>query len=214
MNGLRNDIEDKFRDISGSEESILWTGTPNFWIWMLSAIPVLGFGLIWGIFDIGFSVLWFSGAPSEVNHLNYFFIPFMIAHSFPCWGSVFYAIWLFLSHKNAAYAFTDKRVMIRSGLIGIDYTIIDYDKIRDIQVNINPFETMCDVGSILFNTGGASEGYEIKKRFCGIENPYDVFRRLKEISLDAKTDWNYPNANRPETNPGYRTKYAEKEKDQ
>ncbi|MDR1494346.1 MAG: hypothetical protein LBT05_16755 [Planctomycetaceae bacterium] len=51
------------------------------------------------------------------------------------------------------------------------------------------------------------------KRFSGIENPYDVFRRIKEVSVDVKTDWNYPNANRPETNPGYQTKYTPKEKE-
>jgi uncharacterized membrane protein YdbT with pleckstrin-like domain len=118
--------------------------------------------------------------------------------------------WLFLSHKNVAYAFTDKRVMIRSGLFGIDYQIIDYDKIRDIQVNINPVEKICGVGSILFNMGNVTaNNAPLTKRFCGIENPYDVFRRIKEVSLDAKTDWNYPNANRPESNPGYRTKYTE-----
>jgi hypothetical protein len=28
--------------------------------------------------------------------------------------------------------------------------------------------------------------------------------------VDVKTDWNYPNALRPEENPGYRTKYNPK----
>ncbi|MDR0705158.1 MAG: PH domain-containing protein [Planctomycetaceae bacterium] len=199
-------LEDEFRNVLDRNETILWTGSPNFWVWMLSAIPALGFGLVWGIFDFGFSAAWLSHAPSE---MNYFFIPFMLVHSVPCWGSVLYVFWLFLSHKNAAYAFTDKRVMIRGGLFGIDYQIIDYDKIRDIQVNVNPIEKICDVGSILFNTEEVTiKGAPLMKRFCGIENPYDVFRRIKEVSLDTKTDWNYPNANRPETNPGYRTKYT------
>jgi uncharacterized membrane protein YdbT with pleckstrin-like domain len=211
MDELRNDLDDKFRDIVGREESILWTGTPNFWTWMLTAIPVLGFGLLWGAFDFGFTMLWFS-SPTETNNMDYFFIPFMMLHSFPCWGSVLYTFWLFLSHKNVTYALTDKRVMIRSGFFGIDYQIIDHDKIRDIQVNINPFEKMCDVGSILFNTGEAiADSAPLIKRFSGIENPYDVFRRIKEVSLDAKTDWNYPNANRPENNPGYNTRYTERE---
>jgi membrane protein YdbS with pleckstrin-like domain len=202
-------LENKFNNILDHNETIFWTGIPNFWTWMFTAIPVLIFGLIWGIFDFWFSRQWFSLASSE---MNFFFIPFMIVHSAPCWGSILYVFWLYLSHENVAYAFTNKRVMIRSGLFGIDYQIIDYDKIQDIQVNINPIEKIYDVGSVLFNTGHTdnnSNGSVINRGFRGIENPYEVFRRIKEVSLNVKTDWNYPNANRPETNPGYQTKYDE-----
>jgi uncharacterized membrane protein YdbT with pleckstrin-like domain len=117
-------------------------------------------------------------------------------------------VWLYFSHGNTAYAFTNKRVLMRSGVFGIDYQIIDYDKIRDVQVNVNPIEKMFGVGSILFNTGEVSQqGHPLLKRFSGIENPYDVFRQLKETTVNVKTDWNYPNAMRPDANPGYRTRY-------
>ncbi|MDR2171731.1 MAG: PH domain-containing protein [Planctomycetaceae bacterium] len=109
-------------------------------------------------------------------------------------------IWLVLSHNNVVYTFTDKRIIIRSGLIGIDYQIIDYDKIYFMQVNINPLEKLFDVGSILFNIGIVANNSVMPKRFCGIENPCEVLRRIKEISLDSNTDLNHPNTNRPENN--------------
>jgi hypothetical protein len=33
-----------------------------------------------------------------------------------------------------------------------------------------------------------------------------VFRRIKELLFNVKTDVHYPNAYRPENNPGYRTR--------
>ena len=46
--------------------------------------------------------------------------------------------------------------------------------------------------------------------FSNISNPYDIFKKVKEVMVDIKTDYNYPNALRPDTNPGYKTKYDRK----
>jgi membrane protein YdbS with pleckstrin-like domain len=209
-------MEDKFRDILDRDEMILWSGTPNFKTYMLSGVPFLVCGMLWGLLDLGFIMaIAFIGTPgpAETGPLLFFIVPFFALHLFPCWGSVVYMFWLWLSHKNVFYAFSNKRILLRSGVFGTDYQIIDYDKIRDIQVNVGPMEKLCGVGSILFNTGDVGhKGRPRLKRFYGIENPYDVFRQLKEVSVDVKTDWNYPNANRPEANPGYRTEYRPKEK--
>jgi hypothetical protein len=50
-----------------------------------------------------------------------------------------------------------------------------------------------------------SKGARIYDQFVSISNPYDVFRALKGVEVAVKTDWNYPNALRPATNPGYTT---------
>jgi hypothetical protein len=225
-------LDGRFENILDRNETVIWSGTPNFWLWISSSVPVLGVGMIWGLFDFVFCMFGFSGFEafsrasgsvtlssdfdpvSLFRIMNFVFIPFILFHSFPCWGSVLYVIWLFLSYKNVGYAITDKRVVIRTGLFGIDYQIIDHDKLDNIRVNINPIENMIGVGSIIFNTGVMSSGKHpspVEASFLGIENPYEVFRRLKEVSHDAKTDWSYPNAIRPETNPGYQTKYKQNE---
>jgi len=41
-----------------------------------------------------------------------------------------------------------------------------------------------------------------------VSDPYGVFKRIKQMSLDIQTDISYPNAMRPEENPGYNTKYT------
>jgi hypothetical protein len=68
------------------------------------------------------------------------------------------------------------------------------------------------VGTIRFYSGRTeSEDGVITKlydRWEAIFHPFEVFKQLKKVTVDIKTDLNFPNALRPETNPGYRTKYA------
>ena len=40
-----------------------------------------------------------------------------------------------------------------------------------------------------------------------IKNPYQITAKLQKITMDIKTDVYYPNALRPDENPGYNTKY-------
>ena len=216
--------EHLFTDIIDRDENLLWTGTPHFTAFMCSGLPFLAIGIIWGVITFGFflgPMMIFGGVAGQVGggfpgFPVLFLIPFIVISVmvgiFPCLGGILYMVWLYFSHGNTAYAFTNKRVMLRSGVFGIDYQIIDYDKIRDTQVNVGPIEKMFGVGSIMFNTGEViHKGHPMLKRFACIENPYDVFRQLKETTVNVKTDWNYPNAMRPDANPGYRTKYEPNE---
>lgn len=40
-----------------------------------------------------------------------------------------------------------------------------------------------------------------------VENPYEIYGKLQNIVLDIQTDIEFPNAYRPDENPGYNTKY-------
>lgn len=70
---------------------------------------------------------------------------------------------------------------------------------------------MLGVGTIQAFSGQlTSKGGRIYGSFVGIDEPYEVFKRIKEVSVDVKTDWNFPNDMRPEVNSGYRTRYERK----
>ena len=101
--------------------------------------------------------------------------------------------------------------MMRSGFWGIDFNAIDYDKISDIQVTVNPLENILGVGTIRISAGKVnSKGSFLTDDFIAVQNPYEVFKKIKTVMVDIKTDWNYPNKLRPEENPGYNTKYEPK----
>ena len=76
-------------------------------------------------------------------------------------------------------------------------------KIADLEVNVNPLENALGVGTIRARLDATKMYYS----FTGIENPYGVYKELKKVALDIKTDMEYPNAMRPGQNPGYGTRY-------
>jgi type I site-specific restriction endonuclease len=118
-----------------------------------------------------------------------------------------------LSFGNTFYACSNRRVMIRSGIIETIIKIIDYDEISDMQVTVNLFEKMSNAGTIRFFSGRTQTDSDnnvttkVYEAWEAINDPYAVFKKVKQIAVDIKTDYNYPNALRPDTNPGYTTKY-------
>ena len=119
-----------------------------------------------------------------------------------------------LSFPNTVYAYSNKRVMMRTGFIGTDFKVIDYDKISDIEVTVNLLERMYNVGTVRFFSGRTKSDEDSTSKlydtWTAISDPYGVFKLVKQTSVDIKTDYNYPNALRPDTNPGYKTKYEKK----
>lgn len=210
------DLRQKFNSIKDTDESIFWTGTPKFIPFLATGIPFLIFGCIWGAIDIFGFILPMGSVNAGGQGIPVgFMIPFFALHMFPFYGSILNIIRLALVYRNTVYSITNKRVMIRTGFMGIDYTSVDYDRIVDIEVNVNPLEKLFNVGSILIFSGDIAStrngSRRVTKNFRAIENPYEVYRKIKQITVDVKTDWNYPNNLRPINNPGYNTEYEPKE---
>jgi hypothetical protein len=204
------DLPQQFHEVKDADENFIWVGEPMFLPFLCTGIPFLIIGLIWGSIDY-FGFIQHMGKAKSGPGLG-FIIPFFTLHLFPFWASILNMVRLILVHKNTFYTITNKRVMMRSGFWGIDFNAIDYDKISDVQVTVNPLENMLGVGTIRISAGKVtSKGNPLTDDFIAVESPYEVFKKLKTVMVDIKTDWNYPNKLRPEENPGYNTKYEPKE---
>jgi hypothetical protein len=198
----------KFQGILDDNEKVLWIGGPKFLPFILTGVPFLIVGLIWGCIDyFGFIQHMFKPGTDFGPGLG-FIIPFFALHLFPFWGSILNMVRLGLIHGNTFYASTNKRLLLRTGFWGTDFKSVDYDKIQDLQVSVNPIENLLGVGTVRAFSGATSNrGVQIYDAFRAVENPYEVYRQIKQVSVDVKTDWNYPNALRPPQNPGYQTDY-------
>lgn len=202
---LEDSLPEQFKIVKDDDEKFIWVGEPAFLPFLCTGIPFLLFGLIWGAFD------YFGFIRNMPKELIGFAIPFFALHLFPFYASILNMFRLVLVHKNTFYVITNKRVMMRSGFWGIDFNAIDFDKISDIQVTVNPLENMLGVGTLRFSVGKvSSKGNPLTDDFIAIQNPYEVFKKVKTVAVDVKTDWNYPNKLRPDDNPGYKTNYEPK----
>lgn len=198
-----------FDQVRDPNETVLWAGRPAFLPFLASGVPFLILGVIWFCIDFfGFIYPMLTGERHTPSGFAGFMIPFFALHLFPFWGSLLNMLRLALVHKNTAYAITTRRAMFRGGLWGISYESVDFDRITDLQVDIGPLEKSIGAGTIRISTTGASANASIGKNFVGVANPYEVFKEIKKVSLDVKTDFEYPNQLRPETNSGYKTAYT------
>jgi len=198
----------EFESVKDDNEKILWTGKPRF-------IPFIFTGVLGGFVVIAFAMIWmFTSRSWNTNSDNEQAPYFWLFGLIPLIAGLFTFLNKLFSFSNTTYAYSDKRVMMRTGFIGTDFKTIDYDKISDIEVTVSIVEKMYNVGTIRFFSGRTQtdEGNTTKlyDSWSAIENPYEVFKMVKQTSVNIKTDFNYPNALRPETNPGYNTKYDPK----
>ncbi len=200
-----HNLPPQFEAIRDPDEEIFWTGKPNFLAFSIRGIPLLLFGLVWGAID------YFGFIRNMEADLAGFTIPFFALHLLPFWAGILNMLRLLLVHRNILYAFSNRRLMMRSGFWGTDFKVIDFDQISDLEVKVNPIENLLGVGTVQAFSGHISDkGGRSYDRFIGIAAPYDLFRRIKQVTIDVKTDWSYPNAMRPDTNPGYRSRYRGK----
>lgn len=99
--------------------------------------------------------------------------------------------------------FYEKRLISYSGEWETTVTSVNLDNIAKISVSTNPLEKLFNAGTITLTLSGGST----LSNMVSVKDPHTIYRTLEKLSLDFKSDLHYPNANRPNTNPGYKTQY-------
>ena len=91
-------------------------------------------------------------------------------------------------YRRTIYVVTNKRVIVRSGFIGVDYKSLELKNILSIDVRVDFLDKLVkpNTGSIMF--GSAINNYNNGNNskptgqysFSHIDNPYEVYKRVKE----------------------------------
>ena len=196
----------EFNKILEKGEKNLWEGKPKFWPYMFSSAFIVIVGLIF----VGFSLIAISIDKSALL-IPHFWIGLVIIIGVPGYKLLVY--------KHIHYTITNKRVILQTGLIGRDFKIVDFDQITNAEVNVGLLDKIFggNSGTIFVSSPGtisySSKGPRQRPyTLSHILEPYDVFKFFKKVSHDVKTDIEYPNQLRSNTNPGYRTSYAVKKR--
>ena len=193
-------------DVVTPDEKVLWWGKPNAKSYVLAAmLKMFPIAVIWLIFDGTF--IYFLTTQMSAGHIPLevlgFIVPFFLLHLAPVWIWIGKTVKAKREVRNLEYAITDKRIIIRSGVIGIDFKFINYTEIDSVNVKVGIIDRIFHVGDIYINAS-VNSGV-----LWDVDNPYHIGNALQKVTLDVKSDIHYPNAMRPDTNSGYTTEYTE-----
>lgn len=187
-------------DMLDDNEQIIWKGKPNRKSYILSNfLKMMPIALIWLAFDSVFIIGIFSSG-MDIGWGILFFIGFFALHLMPVWIWIGNFIRSIVEIKNIEYAITEKKVIIKTGIIGIDFKIFLYSEITGVNIKRGIIDNFFKVGDIYINTTSQ------KGVIYDIDNPYKIYKMLQQVANDIKTDIYYPNSLRPEENNGYNTK--------
>lgn len=94
-----------------------------------------------------------------------------------------------LEYKKTYYAYTNKRVVIRRGIIGVDYKSLDMSMIGAVTVNVTLLDKIIhkNTGTIVFGSMASPINQNnFMFRFANIVNPYDVYKEIKNCIDEFK----------------------------
>lgn len=191
-------------------ETLLWSGKPKKGAFIInSSLTMMPFALLWLAFDSTF-IISFIKSGQIMSSMAFFIIPFFALHLMPVWIWLGNIITAGKRWNNAKYYVTDKRIIIQSGFVNMEYQTIYYKDIRNVSLRMGIIDRMLRVGDIYLDLGtyiSRNQSRPVTNAFFDIENPSEIYNKLQKIVLDIQTDIEFPNAYRPEENPGYNTKY-------
>ena len=198
--------QNEIKDILSPDEEVLLTLKPDRKVYIAESIlKGLPFALLWGGIDafIIFTLI-VSGAFSEMGTTIGIIIGFFLIHLIPVWLYVAQVVKRVIGYKNLSYAFTDKRIIVRSGIVGIDFKFIYYTEIDSVNVKVEILDRLFKVGDLYVRSNTQTAVLD------DIKSPYIYGDKIQEIVRDLKADMLYPNDLRPSENNGYNTKYTKK----
>ena len=92
-------------------------------------------------------------------------------------------------YRRSLYVITNKRVIIRSGFIGVDYKSLDIKDIITINVRVDFLDKLVNpnTGTIMFGSAASPLIQNGNKQtasysFLCIENPYEAYRTIKSLT--------------------------------
>ena len=198
--------QNEIKDIIAEDEEILLTLKPEKGIYVAEAIlKGLPLALLWGGFDAFFIYMMITtGAFAELGPTIGIIIGFFFFHLIPVWLYVGRVVKRVMGYKNLSYAFTDKRIIVRSGIIGIDFKFLYYTDIDSVNVTLGILDRLFKVGDLQVRSATQTIVLD------DIKSPYQYGDKIQTLIRDLKADMLYPNDLRPKENNGYNTKYMKK----
>lgn len=208
-------------EVMAQGERIMWKGKPKFSCFILETIfnPMLFFALVWGAFDL-FAISTMMGSDVEQG-MFIGAILFFAIHLMPVWIYLGGVITSVIRYKNTEYIVTERGIYVSGGVISKNNEMKPFTDLSHITIHRGVFDSILGVGDVIsvcghggYNASTSSPYMNSRHNhghsginICDIADYQEVFALIKTLQTDIYADTMYPNAMRPEDNPGYNTKY-------
>ncbi|MBP3423130.1 MAG: PH domain-containing protein [Clostridia bacterium] len=193
--------QDSVESILADNEQILWQGKPKKSAYILNKVfAMMPIALLFLAFDSVFILSAFHFKMPVYAKIA--ILVFVCIHLVPFWMWLSNVLTANKRYKNTQYVLTSHRILIKTGLIGIDFQSVSYKDVQRVNLKVGAVDKMLKVGDLYFECAN-NRGQNV---FFDIENPYEVYKIAQKIVSAIQTDIQFPNAYRPENNPGYNTK--------
>jgi len=141
------------REMLEPNERVLWCGKPLRSPFVLKRIGLAFIAIPWLIIPL---IVIGTISPRAL-----FELPILIFFTF--WygilGLIVFGtpVYSFLVWKNIYYILTNKRIIVRKGLVGIDYDILSLDSIRQVNVNVGFWDRKYGTGTLVIQAIGYNQ---------------------------------------------------------
>ncbi len=96
----------------------------------------------------------------------------------------------YLDYKNTYYAYTNKRIIIRRGIFGVDYKSLDMSMIGAVTVNVSLLDKLLhkNTGTITYGSMASPMGGQSGPmfRFSNVKAPYETYKEIKGVIDEFK----------------------------
>ncbi len=186
-------MEDVFLPILGENEKIIKVFKPNKTKIMLSSFFACLFFMVFVFFFISMLASAISSMSSDV-----FAGGFSFKYQYGLIGALIIGaaimIGVSVNYNNLFYAYTNKRLIIRKGVFGVDYKSLDLKMIGAFDVNVSPLDKMIgnNVGTITFGSMAnpiiSANNPSNAFKFKGINDSYEVYKQIKKYVDEIKAN--------------------------
>jgi len=181
-------MKEMFNDIIDENEEIIAVLKPNarkfrwnvgirlvFCIVMLNAIVAL---MVWSIY-----------ADGEITDICSVWLTVIIAGGVSLLAIIVVILLASLTFRKRHYAYSNKRILIRSGVIGVDFKVLEYKLLGAMTVNVNVIDKILGgkTGAIRFGSASSPimgfRGAHAAMNafaFTHVEKPYELLREIKK----------------------------------
>ncbi len=93
-----------------------------------------------------------------------------------------------LNYKNTFYAYTNKRIVIRKGIFGVDFKSLDMEMIGAVTVNVSLLDKLIgkNTGTIVFGSMASPINNAGVFKYANIVDPYAIYKEVKNVIDENK----------------------------